>query len=108
MIRDFPSQCGHSPGQRCHSCPLQRGRGPASVSGCAFSPAGRGNNTHLDHIRPQHQAGLDVAHGSLGAALAARGDAVDGGGAAVRVVLLEPVRQREFRRECGSRHAGLG
>ena len=76
---------GYSLGLKCHSCPLQPDSCPASVSGCSFSSAGHWN-THLDHVRPQHQARLNVAHGSFGAALSTRGDAVDRGAA---VVLLQ-------------------
>jgi hypothetical protein len=73
---------GYSLGLKCHFCPLQPDSCPASVSGCSFSSAGHWN-THLDHVRPQHQARLNVAHGSFGAALSTRGDAVDRGAAAV-------------------------
>lgn len=69
----------------------------------ALSPAGSASS-HLDDGCTQHQARLNVAHGSFGAALAAGGNAVDGGAA---VVLLEALGQREAGCERGpSRHLG--
>jgi hypothetical protein len=97
---------GHSPGQRCHCGPLQRGSCPAAWLAPALSRGERRSGApHLQHMCPQHQPGLCLLHVAFGAALSARGDARGRRGAGV-VGVLEAGGERQLGRERRTRHRG--